>query len=88
MSNEKGKDKDLEFEKRESWEISYTNSDGENRQIHCNNGNVHVHTGGENVRKGNDSWDTKQDTNLTETDKQVIQETRNRNGKDWWKNDN
>ena len=74
----------MKFDKRESWEISYTTADGNSRIIHVNNGEAHVHPNGESVRNGNASWE-KVHVPLNELDRKVIKDTREYNGKDWWK---
>ncbi len=57
---------------RESGKITYTNGDLEEREIHINNGKVHVHRGTDQVRSGNKSWEDTGHYPPDKTDKYVI----------------
>lgn len=63
---------------RESGKITYTNSDGQEREIHINNGDVHVHYDTNEVRNGNMSWEDTGHHDPDDTDNYVIDLVNNR----------
>ena len=57
---------------RESGKITYTNGDGQEREIHINNGQVHVHYDTDQARSGEISWDATGHHEPDKVDKYVM----------------
>ncbi len=57
---------------RESGKINYTNGDGEEREIHIENGNAHVHYDTDAARSGEISWEATGHHEPDETDEYVM----------------